>query len=108
MPCSDEAGCPKFVTPAEPDLPPEFLPWLRRIFRLDSLRASGCRFQMNELDPETWTSLIALTGEKQRIERLVFEAKDRVRLASMPQKEKPETTAALKEVRKQTKAPPPH
>ena len=102
-----EAHCPRFITPEEPDLPQDFLRWVRRIARLDSMRAAGCRFRLDDLDPETWTALVALQGEKGRMERLVLDAKDRVRKAEAPPREAPETAAAMKEARKHSKAPPP-
>lgn len=108
VPCGPDAACPKLVTPVEPDVPVEFLPWLRRVSRLDSMRTVGCRFRVDDLDAQTWTALITMHTARHEIEKRVQQAKDRVRKAeSTTPSGDPKAEAALAAARKASGAPPP-
>lgn len=106
--CAATNQCPHFLTPEEPQVPMEFLPWLRRIFRFDAMRQVGCTFAMRDLTSEEWTALITVQRERDRFERLVYTAKDKTRAAdrTVVTHDAP-TEKALQATRKAAGVPPP-
>jgi len=96
-PCAADNGCKSFVGPAED--PPAASAMVRLSFltRLSSMVNVGCKFAPNDLDPRTWSELIMVALERQRIDDIIRKGQDRKRDKDKPP---PEAEKALRESRK--------
>lgn len=97
-PCGPENGCKNFLTPVEAPPDPDALRRVKFLTRLESMVAVGCKFQLNDLDWETWTELILLAHERQRMREVIDKGKDAQREKPLG---KPEEKEALAEARKE-------
>ena len=98
--CGPDNGCQHFLSPAE-EIPATWA--IRRLVfltRLESMVNVGCKFAPNDLDPRTWSELVMLALERQRMEDLLRKGRDTKR-----DKPSPEAEAAFRASRKELGMP---
>lgn len=100
--CGPANGCKHFLQPVE-EVPASWA--MRRITfltRIESMVNVGCKFAPNDLDPRTWSELIMMALERQRMDDLLRKGKD---AQSRKDKPTPEAEAALRVSRKELGMP---
>jgi len=104
-PCSPDNGCHSFVGPVEEQPDQMAVKRLRFLLRIQSMVNVGCTFGPNDLDPRTWSELIMLALEQQRMQDLLREGRDRKNAEKRPALSAPEEQAALRTNRKELGVP---
>lgn len=69
--------CPKLLRPVEDDPRPTSVPRIKHLMTVEGMVTVGCRFAPDDLPWQTWQDLMALKGERNRLDKLVFEQKSR-------------------------------
>lgn len=97
--------CPKHLVPVEPDPEAAAGTRLRFLVRVESLINVGCKFGPNDLPASVWDELTVLAIERQRMDRIIMEQRDKARQqdAGVPAGAELEMAKA----RRETGIPPP-
>ena len=101
-PCGPENSCKHFFGPVEPEPHPVALARIRFLTRLESMVNVGCKFQVNDLDGQTWSELIMLAIERQRVQDKLAKGRE----AQREKPPEPEEKKAFETARKELGLPP--
>jgi hypothetical protein len=65
--CSDATDCKKHLPAPKEKVDSVYYPRVKYLYRIESMIAVGCKFGPDDLDPATWTGLITISSERQKL-----------------------------------------